>query len=143
MSALHIVCPHCFSTNRIPEARLHDGGNCGRCHKPLLTGQPTELHSVDQFNSFVQRNDLPVIIDFWAAWCGPCQMMAPQFAKAAEQLAGKVQFAKVDTEAVSALAQQYSIRSIPSLLLFKQGREVARSAGAMSAAQLQQWLATH
>ncbi|OFI35353.1 thioredoxin [Alteromonas lipolytica] len=135
---MQVVCPHCQGLNRSPAERLQDNPRCGKCKQGLLPSHPIELNQA-AFGRFVQKSDLPVIVDFWADWCGPCKMMAPAFAQVASQLQGKAIFAKVDTEANPALSQQYAIRSIPSLLVFKQGREVTRQAGAMPAGQLLQW----
>ena len=142
MSALHLVCPHCFAVNRVPTERLGDAPKCGRCHEATLPGKPVDLGAAN-FEVFTSRNDLPVVVDFWAAWCGPCKMMAPAFAEAARQMNGQVQFAKVDTEAEQALAGRFAIRSIPTLVLFRHGKEVDRVSGALSAAQLTQWLKRH
>ena len=137
--SLHIVCPHCETTNRIPSARLKEGARCGQCHEPLFDGQAIEL-STDNFHKYVSRNDIPVLVDFWAPWCGPCQMMAPQYAQAAQSLEPHVRLAKVNTEAQPGLASQFGIRSIPTLALFKGGREVARQAGAMSKPDIIRWV---
>jgi thioredoxin 2 len=136
---LHILCPHCETTNRIPPARLQDGARCGRCHEPLFDGHPIEL-SAANFHKYVSRNDIPVLVDFWAPWCGPCQMMAPQYAQAAQSLEPHVRVAKVNTEAQPELASQFGIRSIPTLALFKDGREVARQAGAMREPDIVRWV---
>lgn len=136
--ALHIVCPHCEAVNRIPSVRLGEAPKCGKCHQPLFTGQPVEL-SATTFQAHVARNDIPVLVDFWAPWCGPCKMMAPQFVQAASQLEPDMRLAKIDTEAEQALGAQFDIRSIPTLVLFRGGREVARQAGAMRSAQIVQW----
>lgn len=136
--SLHIVCPHCSAVNRIPSARLAEGPKCGKCHTPLFTGHPVELTGTN-FQQHIMRNDIPVLVDFWAPWCGPCKMMAPQFLQAAAQMEPYVRFAKVDTEAQQTLGAQFQIRSIPTLALFKGGREIARQPGAMGAADIVRW----
>lgn len=136
---LHIVCPHCDAVNRIPTARLQEKPKCGKCHQPLFTAHPVEL-TVANFQKHISRNDIPVLVDFWAPWCGPCKMMAPQFEQAAAQLEPRVRLAKVNTEAQQALGAQFGIRSIPTLALFQGGGEIARQPGAMGAADIVRWV---
>ena len=140
--ALTLGCPHCHAVNRVSRARLNDGPTCGKCKQPLFTGEPVALTSAN-FRALVERSELPVVVDFWAGWCGPCKMMAPIFAEAARELEPHMRFAKLDTEAEQALAGRFGIRSIPTLIVFKGGREVARQAGAMQGSQLRQWLQPH
>ena len=135
---MHLVCPACAATNRVPEAKLEDQPVCGRCGAELMAARPVDL-SDDSFAAFVGKTELPVLVDFWADWCGPCKMMAPHFAQAAAQQP-LIRFAKLDTEANRQTAAAYNIRSIPTLMLFQGGREIARQAGALSAADLQRWL---
>ena len=138
--ALNIVCPHCNTINRVPEARLGDAPVCGSCGKKLFVGQPAELTAAN-FDRHTGRNDIPVVVDFWAAWCGPCRMMAPHFARAAGELEPRMRLAKLDTEAAADIAGRYGIRSIPTLIVFDHGREVARQSGAMDSRALHRWLA--
>lgn len=139
MTALHIVCPHCHSTNRVPEQKMSDAPQCGKCHQALFTGSAIELTST-HFSQHINKSDIPVVVDFWAPWCGPCQMMAPIFEQAAAQFAPKALLAKVNTESEQGLAMQFGIRSIPTLAVFKGGKEVGRQAGAMDLGRLQAWL---
>lgn len=138
MTQMIIACPHCHRKNRVDEARLTEGPVCGVCKKTLFTGQPLPL-SVNTFNAHAS-SDLPLIVDFWAPWCGPCRQFAPVFEKAAGTLEPHARLAKVNTEDEQALAARFGIRSIPTLLIMQRGKEVARVAGAMPAGQFTQWV---
>ncbi len=137
--SFHIVCPQCSSVNRILAHRLSDKPRCGHCKQALFTHQPIEL-TASTFARHISRNDIPVVVDFWAPWCGPCKMMAPAYSKAAAELEPTVRLAKINTAEEKTLAGQYNIRSIPTLALFKNGAEIARQAGAMSTEDIIRWV---
>lgn len=141
---IHIVCPHCDAINRAPEAKLAAGdqGKCGKCGHMLFEGRPLTL-GVHRFERHAGKSDIPLLVDFWASWCGPCKMMAPMFEAAAVQLEPRVRLAKVDTEVEQGLAARYNIRSIPTLALFKGGKELARSTGAMDTTAIVRWGEQH
>jgi len=137
---MELVCPDCNAVNRVPDERLAEHPKCGKCSGALLPGRPVELGNT-QFEKFVSRSGLPVVADFWAPWCGPCKAFAPTFSQVAAELNTRYRFVKVNTEVEQSLAMKYAIRSIPTLAIFKNGREVTRLSGALDAGSLRQWLA--
>ena len=134
-----LACAHCGTLNRVPPERKDDGPRCGTCKRGLLDGKPVALAAAN-FDRFVAKNDLPVVVDFWADWCQPCHMMAPQFERAAAELATRARFAKLNTEAAQDVAARYGIRSIPTLILFRGGREASRLSGARDSRSIVQWV---
>lgn len=139
---MHVVCPHCDAVNRVAENKDLRQAKCGQCHRPLFDGHPHAL-TEDRFAAHVGRSDVPLLVDFWATWCGPCKMMAPVFEQAAKQLEPQARLVKVDTDASPQLAGRYGIRSIPTLVLFKKGTEAARLSGALNLTQLLAWTRQH
>ncbi len=140
--SLHVVCPHCDAVNRIPKARLGSGPHCGKCHTSLFQAGSIALDEA-RFQQHVSRSDVPILVDFWADWCGPCHMMAPGFEEAARRLEPRVRLIKVNTEQAQNLSMRMGIRSIPTLVLFKGGKEVDRVSGAMDPGGLVNWVDQH
>jgi len=138
---VHVACPKCLAQNRVDAARVGEGPKCGKCETALLDAAVPELDQAS-FEAFVSRTSVPVLVDFWAPWCGPCRQMAPEFAQAAQRLAGHARLVKVNTDLAQALAGRFAIRSIPTLLLLKDGREAGRMTGARPAAELERWVRT-
>ena len=137
-----VVCPHCDTLNRVPRAKLAEGGKCGSCHRPLFEGRPLARDAA-HFERQLEKSDVPLLIDFWAPWCGPCRVMAPEFERAAQRLEPKLRLVKVNVDENPAAAERFAVRSIPTLAIARHGREVARTADAMSTAQLEAWALGH
>lgn len=135
---MHVVCPHCDTVNRIPDGKPAGRGKCGRCGRALFGGYPLALTS-ERFRTHAEKGDLPLLVDFWAPWCGPCRAMAPAFEQAAGTLEPRVRLVKVNTDEEQRLAAAFGIQSVPTLALIHKGREIARTAGTMPAATLVQW----
>jgi len=140
--AMITLCPHCGTLNRVPEDKLHNNPTCGKCKKPLFTGEPVEMNT-ELFVKALQKSDQPLVVDFWASWCGPCKMFAPTFARVASQFEPRARFVKINTETNPQLATQFGIRSIPTIAIFKNGQMVDQIAGALPPQQFAQWVAQH
>ncbi len=139
MALENIVCPHCFVTNRVPSGKTDRNPGCGKCHQALFTGEPVPVDT-DQFDRMIRFTDIPVVVDFWAEWCGPCKMFAPVYAQAAKALEPDYRFLKLDTESNPSVSMRYGIRSIPTLAVFRGGTEIARQSGAMPLTAFRDWL---
>ncbi|MCH1930819.1 thioredoxin TrxC [Shewanella sp. A25] len=137
-----IACPHCHTLNRVPDERLTEQPSCGKCKLSVMSPEPVELTSAN-FINHAHKSELPLVVDFWASWCGPCKSFAPIFNESAKSWAGKYRFGKINTEEQQALAAQFGIRSIPTLMIFKQGKVIAQQAGAFPKSALDQWLQSY
>lgn len=136
---VHIVCPHCLATSRLPRERLAQAPRCGKCRAALFSGKPVSVDA-QAFRQHTRKNDIPVVVDFWASWCAPCRMFAPTFERAAAELEPYYRFLKLDTESESGLAHELGIRSIPTLAIFRHGQEKTRQAGVMDMTRFTQWV---
>jgi thioredoxin 2 len=139
MDKVQVVCPHCLQINRVPKKEHYSKANCGKCKNSLLDNKPVDVNA-QEFQHIITNSDLPVVVDFWAPWCGPCRMMAPAFADAAQKLPLKAQFVKVNTEENQQLSAQFGIRSIPTMAILKNGQEVDRVSGALPAQNIIEWV---
>jgi thioredoxin 2 len=138
-NSIHVVCANCRSKNRVAKERITEGARCWSCKRPLFSGHPFALTG-ESFDRHLQADDLPLVVDFWAGWCGPCRMMAPAYDEAAARLEPRVRLAKLDTDAEPEVAGRYGIRGIPTMIAFKNGREVARQSGALDAGRIVAWV---